>query len=66
MRNEKLYQMSFESIYALYIQKAIRKSRTKEEVDQIIFWLTGHNEETLKKVLEDKIILQDFLIKHLK
>ena len=60
MKNEKLYQMSFESIYALYIQKAIRKSRTKEEVDQIIFWLTGHNDETLKKVLEDKITLQDF------
>ncbi len=60
MKNEKLYQMSFESIYILYLQKAIRKNKTKEEVDQIIFWLTGHNDETLKKVLEDKITLKDF------
>jgi hypothetical protein len=41
--------MSFASVYPLYIQKAERKGRTKAEVDAIIFWLTGYNEQTFQQ-----------------
>lgn len=43
--------MSFSSLYPFYIAKAERKERTKEEVDEIICWLTGHDQKGLKKVL---------------
>lgn len=42
--NERVYRMSFASIYPNYIQKAEKKGRTKAEVDEIIFWLTGYDE----------------------
>lgn len=44
--------MSFASVYPLYIQKAEKKGRTKEEVDTIIYWLTGYN----KKSLQEQIV----------
>lgn len=57
---ERVYRMSFGSVYPLYIQKAEKKGRTKEEVDQIIFWLTGYDENGLQKVLEDKTDFESF------
>ena len=53
--------MSFSSVYPHYITKAEKKGRTKEEVHQIIFWLTGYNEQSLKKILDDKTNFEDFL-----
>jgi len=55
MNNQRAYKMSFASVYPLYITKAERKGRTKAEVDQIIFWLTGYNEESLKQVIDSNI-----------
>ncbi len=52
--------MSFASVYPLYIAKVERKWRTKEEVDAIIFWLTGYNINWLQKILEDKINFESF------
>jgi hypothetical protein len=52
--------MSFASVYPLYIQKAERKGRTKAEVDTIIFWLTGYNENTLQKQIDRKIDFETF------
>jgi len=52
--------MSFASIYPLYIQKAEKKGRTKEEVDDIIFWLTGYNKKTLQQQIDKKIDLETF------
>ena len=60
MTKEKLFTTSFPSIYPLYVQKAERKNRTKEEVDEIIFWLTGYQEEALKQQLEAQSSLQTF------
>ncbi|MDR0767483.1 MAG: DUF2200 domain-containing protein [Methanosarcinales archaeon] len=54
MDNTKIYKMSFASVYPHYIQKAEKKGRTKAEVDEIIFWLTGYNEKTLQQRLDDK------------
>ena len=56
----KVYTMSFASIYPLYVQKAERKRRTKAEVDEIIFWLTGHKAGSLKKVIDANIDLETF------
>lgn len=47
MDNTRIYRMSFAGVYPLYLQKAERKGRTKEEVDEIIFWLTGYNQVSL-------------------
>jgi hypothetical protein len=45
--------MSFGSVYPLYVKKAERKGRTKEEVDEIISWLTGYDKKALKRLIED-------------
>lgn len=54
MGEPKIYQLSFGEIYPLYIKKAERKDRTKEEVDTIIDWLTGYHDESLTQALEKK------------
>lgn len=63
MPKPKVYAMSFASIYPLYIQKARRKSRTKAEVDAIIFWLTGHTAKSLKKAIDAEVDLETFFAK---
>ena len=60
MKNTKIFGMSFASVYPLYIQKAEKKGRTKEEVDEIIFWLTGYDEATLQQQLENKVDFETF------
>lgn len=60
MNNPKAYKMSFASVYPLYIAKVERKGRTKEEVDQVIDWLTGYKDETLKQVIESNIDFETF------
>jgi len=52
--------MSFASVYPHYITKAKKKGRTKAEVDEIIFWLTGYNEKDLQKILDDKTNFETF------
>ena len=60
MTKPKIYTWSFASIYPMYVQKAKRKGRTKAEVDEIIFWLTGHRAESLQKAIDAKIDLETF------
>ncbi|EFS04650.1 conserved hypothetical protein [Listeria seeligeri FSL S4-171] len=60
MKKPRIYTMSFASIYPNYIQKAEKKNRTKEEVDEIIFWLTGYNEVSLQQTIDQKIDLETF------
>lgn len=55
--------MPFASVYPHYVAKAERKGKTKEEVDSIIFWLTGYNEKDLKSILEKKIDFETFFAK---
>jgi hypothetical protein len=52
MRNHRIFGTTFSSVYLLYIRKAERKSRTKEEVDQIICWLTGYGPAGLQQQIE--------------
>lgn len=55
-----IFDKNFNSVYPLYVAKAERKNRTKQEVDTIICWLTGYNEEGLVKVLSSNITVQEF------
>lgn len=60
MENTKIFKMSFASVYPHYIAKAEKKGRTKEEVHEIIYWLTGYNEQSFQKILDDKTNFEDF------
>jgi len=50
--NNRVFGMKFAGVYPLYVKKAERKNRTKEEVDQIICWLTGYNQTGLQKQIK--------------
>ncbi|MBC1664504.1 DUF2200 domain-containing protein [Listeria welshimeri] len=60
MKKPRIYTMSFASVYPLYIQKVEKKGRTKEEIDEIIFWLTGYNEDSLQQVIDKEIDFETF------
>jgi len=58
--NTRVFKMSFASVYPLYVQKAEKKGRTKEEVDTIICWLTGYNRESLQRQIDEKTDFETF------
>jgi hypothetical protein len=58
--NKRIFGMKFANVYPLYIQKAERKNRTKEEVDQIICWLTGYNEAGLQQQIKQENDFETF------
>lgn len=60
MENTRVYKMKFSTIYPLYIQKAEKKGRSKEEVDEIIYWLTGYDEESLQRQIANEVDLETF------
>ncbi len=57
----KIYSMSFASVYPHYVAKAEKKGRTKEEVDEIIRWLTGYTQEGLQRQIDEKTDFETFL-----
>lgn len=54
MANHKIFTMAFARVYPLYVQKAERKNRTREEVDQIICWLTGYDPAGLQQQIDQE------------
>ena len=60
MNPERVYKMTFSSVYPLYVAKAERKGRTSEEVDGIISWLTGYTKEEIKNRIEKQIDFETF------
>lgn len=52
MTKHRIFTTPFAKVYPLYVQKAERKQRTKEEVDQIILWLTGYDQAGLQQQIE--------------
>lgn len=61
MKKPRIFTTSFASIYPMYIEKAERKGRTRDEVDQIIFWLTGYDEENLRNQLDNNVTCEAFI-----
>ena len=60
MTGHRIFGMEFAKVYPLYVQKAERKGRTKEEVDQIIQWLTGYSPKDVRRHIEKKSDLETF------
>lgn len=60
MERPRIFTMTFSSVYPLYIQKAEKKGRTKKEVDEIIFWLTGYDEQSLQEQITKEIDFETF------
>ncbi|HNT80837.1 MAG TPA: DUF2200 domain-containing protein [Bacteroidia bacterium] len=56
----RVFKMTVASVYPHYITKAEKKGRTKQEVNQIIFWLTGYIQKDLDKILENKTDFETF------
>lgn len=62
MGNEKIYQMDFFKVYHLLVSKAEKKGRTRQEVDEVIRWLTGYNQPELEKMQERPVTYGDFFL----
>ena len=60
MDNSRVYKMSFASVYPHYITKAEKKSRSKEDVDTIICWLTGYDQKSLQQQIDKKTDFETF------
>jgi hypothetical protein len=60
MKKEKVYAIQFASVYPLYIRKAEAKGHRKEDVDKIIYWLTGYDQPSLQIQIDSKNDLETF------
>jgi len=58
--DERIAGMTFSSVYPHYLAKVEKKGRTKDELLQVIQWLTGYDEENLCKMMSDKVTFQQF------
>lgn len=58
--DERIAKMTFASVYPHYVTKIEKKNRTKEELHQVIEWLTSFNEETLKELINNKVTFEEF------
>jgi hypothetical protein len=56
----RVFAMSFASVYPLYVQKAEKKGRTQQEVDEVIAWLTGYRGQSLQRAIDAKVDLETF------
>lgn len=59
-QDEKIARMTFASVYPHYLSKVQKKGKTKEELHQVIIWLTGYDEKTLMKLIEKKVTFEEF------
>lgn len=60
MPTHRIFTMAFSKVYPLYVQKAERKQRTQQEVDEIIRWLTGYSREGLQSQIEKQVDFETF------
>lgn len=60
MTKHRIYAMSFASVYLLYVTKVERKGRTKDELDEVIRWLTGFSQAELEQHIAAKTTFEDF------
>jgi hypothetical protein len=63
MNNEKIFSMPFANVYPLLVQKAERKGRTKAEVDTLIYWLTGYDQQSLQQQIDLNVDFKTFFAK---
>ena len=58
--DERIAKLTFASVYPHYIAKVEKKGRTKEELHQVIEWLTGYDEKKLQELIEKKVTFETF------
>ena len=63
MKTEKVFAMSFAGVYPHYVKKAETKGRTKEELDEVIRWLTGYTKAGLEKQIKNRTSFREFFDK---
>lgn len=61
--DERMAKMTFALVYPLYLAKVEKKARTKEELHQVIEWLTGFDKKKLQKLIEEKVTFEVFFHK---
>ena len=61
--DKRIAKMSFASVYPLYLAKTLKKGRTKEELHQVIEWLTGLNEMKIRELMDEEATFETFFQK---
>ncbi|WP_036382623.1 DUF2200 domain-containing protein [Muricauda sp. MAR_2010_75] len=61
--NQRIARMTFASVYPHYVTKVEKKGRTKEELHQVITWLTGFTEKDIQKLIDEKVTFETFFEK---
>jgi hypothetical protein len=59
-QNERIAKMIFASVYPMYVEKVEKKGRTKEELHQVIEWLTGYDNKQLRELIKEKVTFETF------
>ena len=59
-QNQRIAKMSFASVYPMYVAKVEKKGRTKEELHQVVQWLTGYDDKKLQELIKDKVSFETF------
>lgn len=62
-RNERIAKMTFASVYPMYLEKVKKKGRTKEELHQVLEWLTGFDDDKLQDLMDKKATFETFFQK---
>jgi hypothetical protein len=58
--NQRIANMTFASVYPMYVSKVENKGRTKEELHQVISWLTGFDDQKLQELINQKVTFESF------
>ncbi|HLU88937.1 MAG TPA: DUF2200 domain-containing protein [Cyclobacteriaceae bacterium] len=58
--DERIAKMTFAGVYPMYVTKVEKKGRTKAELDQVIYWLTGFDEKRLEELIQQKATFKEF------
>ncbi|HAS39211.1 MAG TPA: DUF2200 domain-containing protein [Microscillaceae bacterium] len=59
-QDERIAEMTFASVYPHYVTKVEKKERTKEELHQVIEWLTGYDEQKMQELIDEKVTFEVF------
>ncbi len=63
IHNKRMAEMTFSSVYPLYLTKIEKKGRTKDELNQVITWLTGFDEKKIQALINEKVTFETFFKK---
>ncbi|WP_152270353.1 DUF2200 domain-containing protein [Agriterribacter humi] len=59
-QHQRIAKMTFASVYPMYLEKVEKKGRTKEELHQVIEWLTGFDNRKLQELIKEKVTFETF------